>query len=73
MEISKDVRHRPIVFIRFNPDKYIDEDNKTVSSCFSITKETGILKVNCKNKWNNRLHQLKENIDYWTQKKLIKL
>jgi hypothetical protein len=76
MILSQDVNHRSIVFIRFNPDKYINEENKNVPSCFSVTKETGALKVNSKTKWMNRLEILKEHIDYWIEKetnKTIKL
>jgi hypothetical protein len=28
MEISKDFNHRPIIFIRFNPDSYLKMDLK---------------------------------------------
>jgi hypothetical protein len=66
MEISKDVNHKPIVFIRFNPDKYIDKNNKNIPSCWSINKNTGVLKINYVNKWNERLNSLKEQIDYWS-------
>ena len=31
MELSQDVHHRPIVFIRFNPDKYVDEEGNTLA------------------------------------------
>ncbi len=31
MELSLDVNHRPIVFIRFNPDEYTENDVKTTS------------------------------------------
>jgi hypothetical protein len=62
---------RPIVFIRFNPDTYTDNNNKKIKSCFSIDKK-GSLKVNNKTNWNNRLLQLKENIDYWIEKKTNK-
>jgi hypothetical protein len=68
MILSQDVDHRPIVFIRFNPDKYINEENKNIPSCFSVTKETGALKVDNKNNWMNRLEILKDNIDYWIEK-----
>lgn len=69
MELSKDLGHRPIIFIRFNPDGYIDENNKKISSCWSITKKTGIIKIEHKKEkeWNNRLECLKEQIIYWTQ------
>ena len=35
MEISQDVGHRPIVFIRFNPDGYTDINNEISVSIFS--------------------------------------
>jgi hypothetical protein len=71
MILSQDVNHRPIIFIRFNPDKYINEENKNVPSCFSITKN-GALKVNVKKNWNHRLEILKDNIDYWIEKETNK-
>jgi hypothetical protein len=65
MELSQDIGHRPMVFIRFNPDKYLDENDKNVPSCFSITQKTGALKVNNNKKWNERLNTLKNKVDYW--------
>lgn len=44
MSISQDLAHRPIVFIRVNPDKY-KVAKKTVNGAFSLTTETGKLKV----------------------------
>ncbi len=67
MELSQDINHRPLIFIRFNPDKYFDQDNKNIPSCFSITKKTGALKVNNNKKWNERLSNLKTQIDYWNK------
>ena len=67
MELSRDIGHRPIIFIRFNPDKYIDKNNKSIPSCFSITKTTGALKITNTNKWNTRLNSLKNQIDYWNK------
>jgi hypothetical protein len=67
MELSQDVQHKPIVFIRFNPDKYFDKNNKKIPSCFSVTKATGALKVSTPNKWQERLNSLKENINYWLE------
>ena len=67
MEISQDLGHRPIIFIRFNPDDYININNERVRSCWSITKITGIVKIEHKKEWNNRLECLKEQINYWTQ------
>ena len=40
MEIFQDLGSRPIVFIRFNQDKY---DN--VQGCFLLTPKTGQLKI----------------------------
>jgi len=66
MELSQDVGHRPIVLIRFNPDKY-KENGKTITSCWSQTKQ-GILIVNKKKnkEWKNRLDVLEKQIKYWT-------
>jgi len=66
MEISKDVGHRPIVFIRFNPDDYINENNENIKSCWKINNK-GIVQIQ-KNKleeWNDRLENLKNQIEYW--------
>jgi len=65
MEISQDNNHRPIVFIRFNPDNYINSKNERISSCW--TSKTDIIKL-VKNKlveWKTRLDVLKEHIAYW--------
>jgi hypothetical protein len=37
MELSQDVNHRPIIFIRFNPDGY-NNDNVNITSCWEIGK-----------------------------------
>ena len=64
MEISRDVQHRPIVFLRFNPDAYMINDKK-ISSCWGVHKLSNILIVKRKQDWEARLHTLKEHIDYW--------
>jgi len=66
MEISKDVGHRPIIFIRFNPDDYINKNNENIKSCWKVNNK-GIIQIQ-KNKleeWNNRLENLKNQIEYW--------
>jgi len=65
MELSKDVNHRPIVFIRFNPDDYIKETQK-IDSCWNINKlGVCIIKKQKINEWNDRLNSLKDCIDFW--------
>jgi len=62
MEISQDLGHRPIVFIRFNPDAYRVGDMKH-PSCWRSGKD-GILRV-IQTPWNKRLAVLKEQIQHW--------
>ena len=66
MEISQDLGHRPIIFIRFNPDGYYIGKTK-IQSCFGYDKK-GICKLNPKyiNQWNERLYTLKQQIKYWS-------
>ena len=72
MLLSQDVGHRPIVFIRFNPDDYLDKD-KNITSCFGIDKNgvCGVKKTKQK-EWTHRLNALRENIQYWSNHKLEK-
>ena len=65
MELSQDVAHRPIIFIRFNPDDYINE-NKTITSCWFINKKgISVIKKTKQLEWDNRLNILKNQINYW--------
>jgi hypothetical protein len=67
MELSQDVGHRPIVFIRFNPDEY-ETEIKKVSSCWSLNKQ-GICAIK-KSKWvewQDRLSVLENYIQYWCE------
>ena len=66
MEISKDVGHRPIVFIRFNPDDYIDSEGIKIKSCWKMNK-LGVLQIlnTKKNEWEERINILKTQIQYW--------
>lgn len=43
-ELYQDFNYVPIVFIRFNPDDYIDKDKNNITSCFGNDK-TGICKI----------------------------
>ena len=58
MELFQDLGNRPIVMIRFNPDKY-----DGVDGCFKFTK-TGSLSL-IKKEWNTRMSQLIDKISYY--------
>ena len=65
MELSQDVGHRPIVFIRFNPDEY-EKDGTNITSCWGCDKNgLCVVKKTKKNEWTYRLHVLEETISYW--------
>jgi hypothetical protein len=67
MLLSQDVGHRPIIFIRFNPDGYLTGDKK-ITSCWSLNgKGICTVKKSKKTEWNERLEALKDQIDYWIQ------
>ena len=63
MLLFQDLANRPIVFIRFNPDKYIDENGETIKSCFKYHKTTGVPMIDNKVEWNKRLENLKNTIE----------
>jgi hypothetical protein len=66
MELSQDVEHTPIVFIRFNPDDY-EENGTKISSCWGLDKNgICVIKKSKKCEWTQRLNTLKEQICYWT-------
>jgi hypothetical protein len=52
----------PIIFIRFNPDKYVNEKGEKISSSFKLCKTTGISIIRNKKEWNNRLNILKNTL-----------
>ena len=66
MEISRDVHHRPVVLIRFNPDAYTDEEGRKHKSPWSLTPKTKAPRVS-KGKhteeWNRRLLSLRQQIE----------
>jgi hypothetical protein len=65
MELSQDVGHRPIIFIRFNPDDYFIHDKK-ITSCWTYNKRgICVVKKTKINEWNERLLMLKNQIEYW--------
>jgi hypothetical protein len=72
MELSQDVGHRPLVFIRFNPDEYLNKDGK-VTSCWAINGQ-GIctVKKTKQKEWAERLEALNAQIQYWLENKTEK-
>jgi hypothetical protein len=67
MELSQDLGHRPIIFIRFNPDDY-EDNGKNITSCWGQNKNgICVIKKTKKDEWNNRLTILENQINYWIQ------
>jgi EsV-1-7 cysteine-rich motif len=65
MELSQDLGHRPIVFIRFNPDEY-EDNGKYISSCWGNDKKgICVVKKSKIKEWSERLNKLEEQIKYW--------
>ena len=65
MELSQDMGHRPIIFIRFNPDDY-QKNGKIITSCWGQDKKgLCVVKKSKKTEWSERLAILKQTIDYW--------
>ncbi len=66
MQISQDLQHRPIVFIRFNPDAYTNQDGALIKSCWRLNKLGVMIIVKNKQKeWEERIETLKQQIQYW--------
>ena len=65
MELSRDLQHRPIIFIRFNPDEY-ETNGKKINSCWANNKKGICVVKNSKmEEWKTRLNILVQNINYW--------
>ena len=75
MELSKDVGHRNIIFIRFNPDQYVNKYGKKNNTCWTINHSTKLLSISSKNKkeWANRLQFLQEHVQHWLDNKSEKM
>ena len=73
MELSQDVGHRPIVFIRFNPDEYVDITGVKHTSCFGTNKK-GIMgvKKNKRVEWAQRLEALRDVVQHWMRERTAK-
>ena len=73
MEISRDVGHRPLLFLRFNPDEYLKRDNTKVTTCWRTNRQ-GVMAVakTKKKEWKQRMDILFETIHYWIDHKPTK-
>jgi len=69
-DIYEDLGHRPIVFIRFNPDSYIDTNGNKITSCWGVNK-LGIMtiKKTKEKEWVERINTLNNQIQYWVDNK----
>ena len=66
MQISQDLQHRPIIFIRFNPDAYTNQDGALIKSCWRLNKLGVMLIIKTKQtEWEERIATLKQQIQYW--------
>uniref|UniRef100_A0A6C0KLH2 Uncharacterized protein n=1 Tax=viral metagenome TaxID=1070528 RepID=A0A6C0KLH2_9ZZZZ len=67
MQLSQDVEHRPIVFIRFNPDGYRTSMGP-IPSCWGYDgRGMCMIKRSKEEEWVERLKVLHDTIHYWTQ------
>lgn len=57
-ELYTDLGDRPIVFIRFNPDKYNNQP-----SCFKYLEKTGVPVIQNVELWQQRLEKLRNTIN----------
>ena len=66
MELSQDLQHRPIVFIRFNPDDYTNQEGILVKSCWKLNR-LGVMQIikTKQNEWATRIETLQQEIQYW--------
>ncbi len=74
MEISKDVSHRPVVMVQFNPDGYICKGKGKIPTPWAYNKK-GLCTARPKWKkdWEARLEALANTVDYWMKNKSDKL
>jgi EsV-1-7 cysteine-rich motif len=64
MEIYGDTANRPIVFIRFNPDGYINENNDKIESSFNMHKTRDVPIIKNPIEWQDRLDKLRKTIEH---------
>jgi hypothetical protein len=77
MLLSHDLSYQPIVLIRFNPDDYINEHGKLITSCWTLKKVSKKikkmeLKKTKEQEWATRMESLFNTIKYWSENKTEK-
>lgn len=66
LELMVDIRMRPVVFLRFNPDAYTLTSGAKVTSCWAYDKHgIGRVKPSKRAEWNARLERLRDEIGLW--------
>jgi hypothetical protein len=66
-ELYQDFGHIPVVFVRFNPDDYINTDGTKVTSCFGYDKASVCTIKKCKvQEFENRIRLLCSTIEQYT-------
>jgi len=65
-QLQQDANGKPLAFIRFNPDQYLDEHRNKVKSCWRKYKD-GILRLSTTmtENWSKRLELLRSSIQFW--------
>jgi hypothetical protein len=58
--------NRKIIFIRFNPDSYINKNGKEIKSCFSLTPKIGKLNLD-KKKLETRIKSLHKQVLFYSK------
>jgi EsV-1-7 cysteine-rich motif len=65
MELSRDVGHRPLVMLRFNPDSYKTPAGNITSCWGQDGRGFCVVKKTKKAEWSQRLKALADQITYW--------
>ncbi len=68
-EIWNDLGHAPLVFVRFNPDKYKDEHGNNVASPWGGKRANGVANLSKKWKaeWDVRLEKLGLTVEHYIE------
>lgn len=65
MEIFQDIGHLPVVYLRFNPDAWVNRAGQQFESCFNSFKNTGAPVLTNERDLKNRLAILEDRIMFY--------